>query len=168
MYVIDELQTLSLWLPGAAKDSMKSTKIGIVGAGPGGLALALTLQQAGFSDVSVFERSETLPCARGGTIRIDDRSQEAMQAMGVLEHANSLGLYNTSFDTFGNGKLLQSPTPVTSLSISREALQKVLAEAIEPGIIKLNKKLPRTRGRRLCAPGVLGWDVRDVRSGGRG
>ena len=61
--------------------------------------------------------------------------------MGVLEHAKSLGLYNTSFDTFGNGKLLQSPTPVTSLSISREALQKVLAEAIEPGIIKLNKKL---------------------------
>jgi len=61
--------------------SNKEMKIAIVGAGPGGLALALTLQQYAFSNVAIFERSSELPCTRGGTIRIDGKAQAAMKEM---------------------------------------------------------------------------------------
>jgi cyclohexanone monooxygenase len=42
-------------------------KIGIIGAGPGGLALGILLVRTGFHDVTVFDREDDV----GGTWRIN-------------------------------------------------------------------------------------------------
>lgn len=41
--------------------------VGIIGAGPGGLALAILLKRAGFHDITIFDREDGV----GGTWRIN-------------------------------------------------------------------------------------------------
>lgn len=61
-------------------------KIGIIGAGPGGLALGILLQRAGFSDFTIFDREDGV----GGTWRINTYPGLACD---VKSH-----LYSYSFD----------------------------------------------------------------------
>lgn len=61
-------------------------KVGIIGAGPGGLALAILLRRAGFADVTVFDREDGV----GGTWRINTYPGLACD---VKSH-----LYSYSFD----------------------------------------------------------------------
>ncbi len=44
---------------------MSDTSIGIIGAGPGGLALAIMLSRAGFDNFAIFDRED----GGGGTRR---------------------------------------------------------------------------------------------------
>lgn len=46
---------------------MSELSIGIIGAGPGGLALGILLSQAGFGDFTIFDREDGV----GGTWRIN-------------------------------------------------------------------------------------------------
>jgi salicylate hydroxylase len=108
-----------------------------VGAGLGGLSLATTLIRNGCRDVRVFERSKEL-LSRGGTIRIDETSQNALVKMGVGRNVDAIAIPMEGFDRLSNGRLLNRYKPNLT-SISREGLQKVLAESLTPGVLRLGK-----------------------------
>ena len=44
----------------------KQSKIGIIGAGIGGLALAITLKQKGFRNIHIYEKDESFNSRRQG------------------------------------------------------------------------------------------------------
>jgi cyclohexanone monooxygenase len=68
------------------KHVSKALSVGIIGAGPGGLALAISLKKAGFRDFSIFDREDGV----GGTWRINTYPGLACD---VKSH-----LYSYSFD----------------------------------------------------------------------
>ncbi|OMC13597.1 NAD(P)/FAD-dependent oxidoreductase [Mycobacterium sp. SP-6446] len=74
-------------------------KIGIIGAGPGGLALGILLKRAGFHDFTVFDREDDV----GGTWRINTYPGLACD---VKSH-----LYSYSFDLNPHWSRLWSPQP---------------------------------------------------------
>lgn len=113
--------------------------IAIVGAGIGGLSLALRLQQHGIHDVQVFERSRQLS-SRGGTIRLNADAQDALAKLGVLAEVDDIGIRNTRFDTLSNGRLV-SRTHYGLISISREALQKILARNVSRSVLHFGRNV---------------------------
>ena len=64
----------------------KTLSVGIIGAGPGGLALGIFLRKAGFGDFTIFDREDGV----GGTWRINTYPGLACD---VKSH-----LYSYSFD----------------------------------------------------------------------
>ena len=70
--------------------SDKGLSVGIIGAGPGGLALGIFLRRAGFSDFTIFDREDGV----GGTWRINTYPGLACD---VKSH-----LYSYSFDLNAN------------------------------------------------------------------
>ncbi len=73
--------------------------VGIIGAGPGGLALGILLARAGFHDFTVFDREDDV----GGTWRINTYPGLACD---VKSH-----LYSYSFDLNPHWSRLWSPQP---------------------------------------------------------
>jgi cyclohexanone monooxygenase len=73
--------------------------VGIIGAGPGGLALGIFLRKAGFSDFTIFDREDGV----GGTWRINTYPGLACD---VKSH-----LYSYSFDLNANWSRLWSAQP---------------------------------------------------------
>ena len=73
-----------------------SPSVGIIGAGPGGLALGIFLKKAGFGDFTIFDREDGV----GGTWRINTYPGLACD---VKSH-----LYSFSFDTNANWSRLWS------------------------------------------------------------
>src|SRR6201992_662270 len=81
-------------------DLMKTNlSVGIIGAGPGGLALGILLVRAGFHDVTIFDREDGV----GGTWRINTYPGLACD---VKSH-----LYSYSFDLNPGWSRLWSPQP---------------------------------------------------------
>jgi 2-polyprenyl-6-methoxyphenol hydroxylase-like FAD-dependent oxidoreductase len=117
--------------------------IAIVGAGIGGLSLAVTLQRNGFRDVRVFERSRALT-SRGGTVRLDQASQRALAKMGLEQAVNGVAIKMSGFDRFSNGRLINRFEP-SMISISREALQKILAGTVAPGTVRMGQPVTAVR-----------------------
>jgi cation diffusion facilitator CzcD-associated flavoprotein CzcO len=76
----------------------KTLSVGIIGAGPGGLALGILLRKAGFDDFTVFDREEGV----GGTWRIN---KYPGLACDVKSH-----LYSFSFVLNANWSRLWSVT----------------------------------------------------------
>jgi cyclohexanone monooxygenase len=76
-----------------------SLSVGIIGAGPGGLALGIFLQKAGFGDFTIFDREDGV----GGTWRINTYPGLACD---VKSH-----LYSFSFDLNANWSRLWSGQP---------------------------------------------------------
>jgi cyclohexanone monooxygenase len=74
----------------------KSPSVGVIGAGPGGLALGIFLKKAGFRDFTIFDREDGV----GGTWRINTYPGLACD---VKSH-----LYSFSFDTNANWSRLWS------------------------------------------------------------
>jgi cyclohexanone monooxygenase len=74
----------------------KALSVGIIGAGPGGLALGIFLQKAGFRDYTIFDREDGV----GGTWRINTYPGLACD---VKSH-----LYSFSFDLNGQWSRLWS------------------------------------------------------------
>ena len=109
--------------------------IAIVGAGIGGLSLATTLLSKGCRDVRVFERSKVLS-SRGGTVRIEEIAQGALAKMGVWQQVEELAIRMQGFESYSNGRLLNRYTP-NLISISREGLQKILADSVPPEVLHL-------------------------------
>lgn len=79
--------------------SKKSLSVGIIGAGPGGLALGVFLQKAGFRDFTIFDREDGV----GGTWRINTYPGLACD---VKSH-----LYSYSFDLNAGWSRLWSGQP---------------------------------------------------------
>jgi cyclohexanone monooxygenase len=77
----------------------KSLSVGIIGAGPGGLALGIFLRKAGFRDFTIFDREDGV----GGTWRINTYPGLACD---VKSH-----LYSYSFDLNANWSRLWPPQP---------------------------------------------------------
>ena len=77
----------------------KGLSVGIIGAGPGGLALGIFLRRAGFSDFTIFDREDGV----GGTWRINTYPGLACD---VKSH-----LYSYSFDLNANWSRLWSAQP---------------------------------------------------------
>ena len=77
----------------------KSLSVGIIGAGPGGLALGIFLRKAGFHDFTIFDREDGV----GGTWRINTYPGLACD---VKSH-----LYSYSFDLNANWSRLWSEQP---------------------------------------------------------
>jgi cyclohexanone monooxygenase len=77
----------------------KSLSVGIIGAGPGGLALGIFLRKAGFRDFTIFDREDGV----GGTWRINTYPGLACD---VKSH-----LYSYSFDLNANWSRLWSAQP---------------------------------------------------------
>ena len=73
--------------------------VGIIGAGPGGLALAIFLKKAGFSDFTIFDREDGV----GGTWRINTYPGLSCD---VKSH-----LYSYSFDLNANWSRMWSGQP---------------------------------------------------------
>ena len=81
-------------------DQMKADlSVGIIGAGPGGIALGILLSRAGFHDFTIFDREDGV----GGTWRINTYPGLACD---VKSH-----LYSYSFDLNPNWSRLWSPQP---------------------------------------------------------
>jgi cyclohexanone monooxygenase len=76
-----------------------SPSVGIIGAGPGGLALGIFLRKAGFSDFTIFDREDGV----GGTWRINTYPGLACD---VKSH-----LYSYSFDLNANWSRMWSRQP---------------------------------------------------------
>ena len=74
----------------------KGLSVGIIGAGPGGLALGIFLSKAGFRDFTIFDREDGV----GGTWRINTYPGLACD---VKSH-----LYSYSFDLNANWSRLWS------------------------------------------------------------
>ena len=77
----------------------KSLTVGIIGAGPGGLALGIFLRKAGFRDFTIFDREDGV----GGTWRINTYPGLACD---VKSH-----LYSYSFELNPQWSRLWSPQP---------------------------------------------------------
>ena len=77
----------------------KGLSVGIIGAGPGGLALGIFLSKAGFRDFTIFDREDGV----GGTWRINTYPGLACD---VKSH-----LYSYSFDLNANWSRLWSGQP---------------------------------------------------------
>lgn len=77
----------------------RSLSVGIIGAGPGGLALGIFLRKAGFDDFTIFDREDGV----GGTWRINTYPGLACD---VKSH-----LYSYSFDLNANWSRLWSAQP---------------------------------------------------------
>jgi cyclohexanone monooxygenase len=77
----------------------KKLSVGIIGAGPGGLALGIFLRKAGFDDFTIFDREDGV----GGTWRINTYPGLACD---VKSH-----LYSYSFDLNANWSRLWSSQP---------------------------------------------------------
>jgi cyclohexanone monooxygenase len=77
----------------------KNLSVGIIGAGPGGLALGILLRKAGFDDITIFDREEGV----GGTWRINTYPGLTCD---VKSH-----LYSYSFDLNANWSRLWSGQP---------------------------------------------------------
>ena len=77
----------------------KSLSVGVIGAGPGGLALGIFLRKAGFRDFTIFDREDGV----GGTWRINTYPGLACD---VKSH-----LYSYSFDLNANWSRLWSGQP---------------------------------------------------------
>lgn len=80
-------------------DRMTGPRVGIIGAGPGGLALGIFLRKAGFRDFTIFDREDGV----GGTWRINTYPGLACD---VKSH-----LYSYSFDLNPNWSRLWSGQP---------------------------------------------------------
>ncbi len=78
------------------KELAKSLSVGVIGAGPGGLALGIFLRKAGFRDFTIFDREDGV----GGTWRINTYPGLACD---VKSH-----LYSYSFDLNANWSRLWS------------------------------------------------------------
>ncbi|MFT7244267.1 MAG: 2-polyprenyl-6-methoxyphenol hydroxylase-like FAD-dependent oxidoreductase [Candidatus Azotimanducaceae bacterium] len=124
---------------------MTKSRIGIVGAGIGGLSLATALRDCGLVDQTVFERNEGLS-SRGGTIRIDPPTQRVLSKIGVLDEVEKTGIRNKYFETHSNGRLVHRMYYATKndnhlISISREALQRILANNLGHQLIAFNQSV---------------------------
>jgi cyclohexanone monooxygenase len=84
----------------------KTLSVGIIGAGPGGLALGIFLRKAGFRDFTIFDREDGV----GGTWRINTYPGLACD---VKSH-----LYSYSFD------------------LERELVPAVVGAAGDPGVLR--------------------------------
>lgn len=129
--------------------------IAIIGGGMGGTTAAILLQRAGYT-VKLYEQSANLTRAGAG-INMDPQSMRIMRRLGVEQQLLDIGRVSETrlsrdWDT---GKVtLEVPVHKyverydgTHFSIHRAELQRVLSEAVAPGVIEMGKRLANIEDR---------------------
>ena len=127
-------------------------KIVIAGAGIGGLVTALSLHQAGFRDIAVYERaSELRPLGVG--INVLPHAVRELTELGLAEQLESIGVKPSRLSYFNRfGQLIWSePRGIDAgytwpqLSVHRGEFQMLLAAEVGrrlgPGAIRLDHRL---------------------------
>lgn len=137
-----------------SKLTITSSAITIVGAGPAGLATALSLSKSlSFSDISILEKAPSLP-DRGTALGLWTNAWKALDALGI---GNDLRAVHPKLDKVvlcrDNGKILRQFSMATDCDggphefrgVSRAHLNKLLADKLPPGIIKYNTSVERVQ-----------------------
>ncbi|MBI0539658.1 salicylate 1-monooxygenase [Roseomonas sp. KE2513] len=154
-------------------------RVGVVGAGIGGLAAAVLLQRAGHQ-VTVFEQA-TRFARVGAGIQMGANAMKALRVLGLDGEVRRIGfrpgsLLNLDFDTgtvtneLPGGDALEARYGAPHMCLHRADLHGILAAAVAPGTVQFGRKLrdleggPGTAtlafedGRRETLDAVIGAD----------
>ena len=125
-------------------------RIGIVGAGIGGLATAALLQQAGWQ-VTIFEQAPRFARVGAG-IQMGANAMKALRALGLEAEVRRIGfrpesLLNVDHDSgaitneLPGGDALEAKYGAPHMCLHRADLHGALAAAVAPGTVQLNRRL---------------------------
>lgn len=125
-------------------------RIGIVGAGIGGLAVATLLQRNGH-DVTVFEQASRFARVGAG-IQMGANAMKALRALDLERDVYRIGfraesLRNVDFDTgavtneLPGGDALEARYGAPHMCLHRADLHGILAAAVRPGTVQHSRKL---------------------------
>ena len=124
-------------------------RIGIVGAGIGGLATAALLQQAGWQ-VTIFEQAPRFARVGAG-IQMGANAMKALRALGLEAEVRRIGfrpesLLNVDHDSgaitneLPGGDALEAKYGAPHMCLHRADLHGALAAAVAPGTVQLNRR----------------------------
>jgi salicylate hydroxylase len=71
---------------------LSEPSIGIVGAGPGGLTLALACRHAGLTDITVYEQASTVETAGAG-LQLSPNATRVLQTLGLRQELQAISFY---------------------------------------------------------------------------
>jgi 6-hydroxynicotinate 3-monooxygenase len=125
-------------------------RIGIVGAGIGGPAVAALLQRAGY-EVTVFEQAPRFARVGAG-IQMGANAMKALRALGLEGEVRRIGfrpesLLNVDYDTgavtneLPGGDALEARYGAPHMCLHRADLHGALAAAVAPGTVQLGRRL---------------------------
>ncbi|KAH6620519.1 putative FAD-binding monooxygenase [Boeremia exigua] len=128
-------------------------KVAIVGGGPGGLGTAIALSKIPNIEVTIFEQASLLREVGAG-ISIGSNTWKVLELLGVADALNSGHPTWTTLNLNGRSgeELHRREKPRTGLErapirTQRTKLQSALLSQIQPGTIKLSKRLLRIEDR---------------------
>jgi len=128
----------------------KNSRIGIIGAGLGGISAAALLQQAGF-DVKVYEQTQVLT-RLGAGIHLSPNVMRVLRRVGIEPQLRAAGVQPETFisRTFDTGDLMVSlqlgnvaekKYGAPYLTVHRGDFHAELVTAVAPGTIEFGRRL---------------------------
>jgi 2-polyprenyl-6-methoxyphenol hydroxylase-like FAD-dependent oxidoreductase len=126
--------------------------ITVVGAGVGGLALAVALRRAQISVTVIERRSDPREIESGGGFILWNNAMKALRSLGLAEKVLAAGssLHRLEWRSSGNRCLAEWPLDrigndvgESALGIRRNVLQSILTEAVGPGVLRLGEVYQR-------------------------
>ena len=131
----------------------KDSKIVILGAGIGGLTIAIALRQRGFKNISLYERrKKTAPLGAG--IVLWSNATKILHKLGLLKAVDKVGgkleqmqRWTEAGEFLGaiDINIINTTIGATSYSISRSDLQNILLQKVKELNITINYKHNATR-----------------------
>ncbi len=116
----------------AESEGQVRTQVGIVGAGPAGLTLALLLQQQGIESIVLERRDRDYVEGRVRAGLLEQNTVDLMRALGVAERLDERGLVHDGVYLRWQGQTQHIPmTELTGRSITIYGQQQVVRDLID-------------------------------------